>query len=207
MPVRLIIADDHLLFREGLKGLFRYKTDFEIAAEVSRASDLMPTLSSTPCDVLLLDLQMDRWLLNDVEALSRVTRVVVLTASERTTDALGALKLGASAVVQKRFAFENLIEAIEAVAQKLVWIPPAVQAEVTAQWRSSSDPRLTSREAEIVRLVSLGKTNAEVAEQLSITEGTVKTHLNNVFKKLGVRNRAELASQSLQRDLGAKRGA
>src|SRR5882724_8741736 len=201
MPVRIIIADDHALFREGLKGLFRYKSDFEVAAEVSRADDVAATLDTTPCDVLLLDLQMDRWTLKDVEAFSRRTAVVVVTASERTADALTALKLGAAAVVQKRFAFETLIEAIDAVSQKLVWIPPNLQAEITAQWRASSDPRLTGREAEIVRLVSLGKTNAEVAEQLAITEGTVKTHLNNVFKKIGVRNRAELAHHALQRDL------
>ena len=204
MPLRLIIADDHALFREGLKGLFRYKSDFEVAAEVSRADDVLPTVRSTPCDVLLLDLQMDRWVLKDVEALARHTSVLVLTASERAADALTALKLGAAAVVQKRFAFETLITAIEAVAQNLVWIPPSVQAEITAQWRASADPRLTGRETDIVRLVALGKTNAEVAEQLEITEGTVKTHLNNVFKKLGLRNRAELAHHALQRDLVGK---
>jgi DNA-binding NarL/FixJ family response regulator len=142
--------------------------------------------------------------LKDVEALARQTSVLVLTASERAADALTALKLGAAAVVQKRFAFETLITAIEAVAQNLVWIPPSVQAEITAQWRASADPRLTGRETDIVRLVALGKTNAEVAEQLEITEGTVKTHLNNVFKKLGLRNRAELAHHALQRDLVGK---
>jgi DNA-binding NarL/FixJ family response regulator len=79
-------------------------------------------------------------------------------------------------------------------------MPPAVQAELTAQWRAGADPRLTPREAEIVRSVALGKTNAEVAEKLSITEGTVKTHLNNVFKKLGIRNRLELALHALKGD-------
>jgi DNA-binding NarL/FixJ family response regulator len=201
MSVRLIIADDHAMFREGLKGLFRYKSDFEIVAEVSRAEDVIPTLKAKPCDVLLLDLQMDRWVLKDVESLAEQTSVLVLTASERPADALAALKLGAAAVVQKRFAFETLIEAIEAVAQKQVWIPPNLQATITAQWRSAADPQLTGRESEIVRLVALGKTNAEVAERLTITEGTVKTHLNNVFKKLGLRNRAELVHHALQRDL------
>src|SRR5262245_40515728 len=201
MAVRLIVADDHAMFREGLKGLFRYKSDFEIVAEVSRAEDVAPTLKAKPCDVLLLDLQMDRWVLQDVESLAQQTSFLVLTASERPADALAALKFGAAAVVQKRFAFETLIEAIEAVAQKQVWIPPSLQATITAQWRSAADPQLTGRESEIVRLVALGKTNAEVAEQLAITEGTVKTHLNNVFKKLGLRNRAELVHHALQRDL------
>ena len=207
MPTRLLIADDHALFREGLKSLLHYKSDFEIVAEVSRADEIETALEATPCDVLLLDLQMDRWVLKEVERLARRTSVVVLTASERPADALSALKLGATAVVQKRFAFETLIEAIEAAAQKLVWIPPSLQTEITAQWRASGDPRLTGREIEIVRLVAIGKTNGEVAGELSITEGTVKTHLNNVFKKLGVRNRAELAHHALSRDLAGARGA
>jgi two-component system NarL family response regulator len=202
MQVRLVIADDHALFRQGLKALLRYESDFEVAAEVSRASDLLPTLAATPCDVLLLDLQMERWLLDDIASLARIAPIVVVTASERTADALAALKLGAAAVVQKRFVFETLIEAIQTVADGLVWMPPAVQAQLTAQWRAAADPRLTAREAEIVRSVALGKTNAEVAEQLSITEGTVKTHLNNVFKKLGVRNRLELALHALKGDRG-----
>jgi len=198
MPVRLVVADDHALFRQGLKALLRYESDFEVVAEVSRASDLLSTLAANPCDVLLLDLQMERWLLNDVESLARLAPVVVVTASERTADALAAIKLGAAAVVQKRFVFETLIEAIQAVANGLVWMPPELQAEITAQWRGAADPRLTGREAEIVRFVALGKTNAEVAERFSITEGTVKTHLNNVFKKLGIRNRLELALHALR---------
>jgi DNA-binding NarL/FixJ family response regulator len=169
-------------------------------ADASRAEDVVPTLKAKPCDVLLLDLQMDRWVLKDVESLAEQTSVLVLTASERPADALAALKLGAAAVVQKRFAFETLIEAIEAIAQKQVWIPPNLQATITAQWCSAADPQLTGRE-EIVRLAALGKTNAEVAERLAITEGTVKTHLNSVFKKLGLRNRAELVHHALQRDL------
>jgi len=201
MPVRLVIADDHALFRQGLKALLRYESDFEVAAEVSRASDLLPTLAATPCDVLLLDLQMERWLLDDIASLARIAPIVVVTASERTADALAALKLGAAAVVQKRFVFETLIEAIQTVADGLVWMPPAVQAQLTAQWRAAADPRLTAREAEIVRSVALGKTNAEVAEQLSITEGTVKFHVNNILSKLQCASRTEAVALALKRGL------
>src|SRR5258705_7863508 len=163
VPTRLLIADDHALFREGLKSLLRYKSDFEIVAEVSRADEIAAALEATPCDVLLLDLQMDRWVLKDVEALARRTSVVVLTASERPADALSALKLGATAVVQKRFAFETLIEAIEAAAQKLVWIPPSLQTEITAQWRATRRPPPTGREAENVPLLPIRKTEGEGA--------------------------------------------
>lgn len=197
-PIRLIIADDHVLFRQGLRSLLRLHPDFEVVAEVDRASDLLTTLGTTPCQVLLLDLQMERWLLDDIPSLSQVTRVVVLTASERLEDGLAALRHGARAVVQKRFAVETLTEAIRSVADGFVWMPANLQAEVMTQWRGGTETQLTARESEIVRCVALGLRNAEVAEKFSITEGTVKSHLNNVFQKLGVRDRVELTRYAIR---------
>ena len=191
-PIRLIIADDHALFRQGLRSLLGRRPGFEVVAEVERASDLLPTLSSVACDVLLLSLQLERPMLNDIEALSQVTRVIVVTGSDRIEDGVTALRLGARGVVQKRSGIETLIEALHAAAQGLVWTPPEMQAELTEQW-GTADAQLTAREGEIVRCVALGLRNAEVAKRLSITEGTVKTHLNNVFQKLGFRDRVELA--------------
>jgi DNA-binding NarL/FixJ family response regulator len=191
--IRLIIADDHSLFRQGLKSLLQLQPDVEVVGEVERASELASMLTATPCDVLLLDLQMERWVVGDIEGLSRVTRVVVLTASERKEDAMTALRMGACAIVQKRYAVETLMEAIRAAAQGLVWIPPALQAELATQIRSRTGNQLSNRETEIVRYVAAGLRNAEVAQRLSIGESTVKTHLNNIFQKLGIRDRVELA--------------
>lgn len=192
-PLRLIIADDHSLFRQGLKSLLLLQPEVEVVGEVERSSELASMLTTTPCDVLLLDLQMERWVVGDIERLSRVTRIVVLTASERKEDAMAALRMGASAIVQKRYAVETLMEAIRSAAQGQVWIPPALQAEVAAQLRSPSSNQLSNRETEIIRCVAAGLRNAEVAEHLSIGESTVKTHLNNIFQKLGIRDRVELA--------------
>jgi DNA-binding NarL/FixJ family response regulator len=192
-PLRLIIADDHSLFRQGLKSLLLLQPEVEVVGEVERSSELASMLTITPCDVLLLDLQMERWVVGDIERLSRVTRIVVLTASERKEDAMAALRMGASAIVQKRYAVETLMEAIRSAAQGQVWIPPALQAEVAAQLRSPSSKQLSNRETEIIRCVAAGLRNAEVAEHLSIGESTVKTHLNNIFQKLGIRDRVELA--------------
>jgi DNA-binding NarL/FixJ family response regulator len=192
-PLRLIIADDHSLFRQGLKSLLLLQPGVEVVGEVERSSELASMLTTTPCDVLLLDLQMERWVVGDIERLSRVTRIVVLTASERKEDAMAALRMGASAIVQKRYAVETLMEAIRSAAQGQVWIPPALQAEVAAQLRSPSSKQLSNRETEIIRCVAAGLRNAEVAEHLSIGESTVKTHLNNIFQKLGIRDRVELA--------------
>ena len=86
--VRLIVADDHTLFRQGLKSLLRRRREFQVVAEVERASELAQTLASTPCDVLLLDLQMERWAIDDIEQFAVVTKVLVLTASEQIEDAI-----------------------------------------------------------------------------------------------------------------------
>lgn len=191
--LRLIIADDHSLFRQGLKELLLLQPEVEVVGEVEHFSQLATMLITTPCDVLLLDLQMERWIGGNIERLSRVTRVVVLTASESKQDAMAALRMGAYAFVQKRYAVETLMEAIRSAAQGLVWIPPALQAEVAAHLISPAGSQLSNREAEIVGCVAVGLRNAEVAERLSIGESTVKTHLNNIFQKLGIRDRVELA--------------
>ena len=199
--IRLVIADDHALFRGGLKSLLRHQRDMRIVAEAENASELASVLAEQSCDVLLLDLQMDRNLLGDVAGLSATTKVLILTASESTENAIAAMRFGARAVVQKRFAVHVLVEAIRAVAKGLVWMPPSLQAEIAAQWSEPVTKHLTSREAEIVCSVALGFRNAEIGERLSISEATVKTHLNNVFQKLGVRDRVALAMYAFRHGL------
>lgn len=202
-PIRLIIADDHELFRQGLRSLLLRHRDMQVVAEIDSSADLRYTLGATPCDVLLLDLQMDRWLLGDVGELSRLTKVLILTANETMENAVIALRTGARAIVQKRFAIRTLIEAIRAVAEGMVWMPPTLQAEIAAQWGNSSTKHLTDRETQIVSFVAVGLHNAEIATRLAIAESTVKTHLNNVFQKLDVRDRVELAMYALRHGLVA----
>ena len=196
-PLHLIIADDHALFRQGLKSLLLLETDTEVVAEIESADDIEPVVSRTDPDVLLLDLQMDRWMMDDIPQLSRLTNVIVLTASESAENGVKALRLGAKGVVQKRFAIETLMMAVRSVADGLVWMPPTVQTEFARQ-ESSSGKELTPRESEIVRYVASGLRNIEVAERLSITESTVKTHLNNIFQKLGLRDRLELTHYAIK---------
>jgi DNA-binding NarL/FixJ family response regulator len=196
-PLRLIIADDHALFRQGLKSLLLVQSDTEVVAEIESADDVRPIVSDTDSDVLLLDLQMDRWMMEDIPQLSRLTNVIVLTASESAENGVKALRLGAKGVVQKRFAIETLMMAVRSVADGMVWMPPTVQTEFARQ-ESSSGKELTPRESEIVSYVTSGLRNIEVAERLSITESTVKTHLNNIFQKLGVRDRLELTHYAIK---------
>jgi DNA-binding NarL/FixJ family response regulator len=198
--LHLVIADDHALFRQGLKSLLSLQPDIQVEAEVEHADELEQILTATPCDVLLLDLQMSRWMMDLIPQLSRLATVVVLTASESGEIGAKAMRLGARGVVHKRFAIETLMTALKAVNQGLVWMPPEVQAALATQTSSSAN-ELTAREHDIVRCVANGMRNAQVGERLSITEATVKTHLNNIFQKLGLRDRLELARYAIRTGL------
>jgi len=200
-PLRIILADDHGLFRQGLRSILELHHDVRVVAEVERAGDLVPAIARTPCDVLLLDLQMDRSSLADIAGLAREVRVVVVTASEQPLDALAALRAGARAVVFKRFAVETLMDALRAVQSGAIWMPPALQAALATQSSERDAGALTSRELEIVRFVALGLRNAEVARRLAITEVTVKSHLNNVFQKLRILDRVELTLYAIRTGL------
>ena len=197
-PLRLVIADDHALFRQGLKTMLRRRPEVTIVADVESLADLDAVLVTTPCDVVLLDLQMERNALGEIGRLAHLVRIVVVTASEHPSNALAALEAGANAVVFKRFALETLVEAIRAVRDGYVWLPPSLQAEVRSRAFAKPAERLSTREREIVRLVALGLRNLEIGERLSITEATVKTHLNNVFSKLAIRDRVDLARYAIR---------
>jgi two-component system NarL family response regulator len=196
--IRVIIADDHALFRQGLKSMLRLQPDVTVVAELERASDLLPALEQHPCDILLLDLQMERKALADIEALAERVAIIVVTASERPDDVLAAMRAGARGVVFKRFAIETLMTALRAVSDGQVWMPPALQAAVATGLRGPAAATLTRREREIARHVGLGLRNAEVGRELSISEVTVKTHINNIFQKLGLRDRVELALYAIR---------
>ena len=195
-PVRIAIADDHQLFRQGLRSLLKGRDDVVVVGETDRIDGIDAFLDATPCDVLLLDLRMERSALHDVAALAARVAVIVVTANEYSDEPMAALRAGARGVVFKRFAIEMLLDAVQAVVAGGVWMPPALQARFTTT--APPGTRLTPRELEVVRLVGGGAKNADIARRLVISEETVKAHLTNVFGKLGVRDRVELALWALR---------
>ena len=205
--VRVMIADDHAIVREGLRALFEVTPDIAVAGEVERADELTPAVTKTRCDILLLDLQMDRWTMDDIAGLARLTKVVVLTGTDNEADLLNALRLGARAIVKKTFAAETIREAIRAVVTGAVWMPADLRDKLTAKSPVAEVLGLSARESEIARYVAVGMRNAEVARKLGITEGTVKVHLNNIFKKLRIRDRVELTLYAIRHRLIGAGGA
>jgi two-component system NarL family response regulator len=204
-PVRLIIADDHALFRGGLRSLLQRRRGLKIVAEVDTLGALLKVLGDKTCDILLLDLQMERSALGDIKHFAAHTKVIVLTDRENMDDAVTAMLAGASAVVEKRYGVQTLINAIRTVADGSVWMPAGLQAEILKAQSVLSDPRaFTRREGEIARLVATGLRNAEIADRLSITEATVKSHLNRIFEKLEIHARTELVAYAFQNGLVAR---
>jgi len=197
-PKRIVVADDHTLFRQGLIALLRGYPDVTVVGDTGSLAELPALLAESAADILLLDLQMERSALTDLPALSAQASVIAVTASEQPEEALAAVRAGARAVVPKEASVETMMAAIRAVAEGHVWLSLALQAQVVAGLREDADHALTAREREIVRLVALGLRNAEVGKRLHISEQTVKTHLNNVFRKLGIQDRIELVLYSVR---------
>jgi len=139
--------------------------------------------------------------MNDIEWLAKSAKVAALMDDESLEDAVAAIKLGATAVVSKCASVQTLIEALRELANGNLWVPPHLQAEIVARWRTPSKASLSARESEIIRCVVSGLRNAEIGEHLSIGETTVKTHLKTIFQKIGLRNRAELIRHALRRGL------
>ena len=191
-PIRIAIADDHAMFRQGLKSVLTLQANFSVVGEAERVDDIVPMLDQSPCDILLLDLQMDRKVTADIAQLATRAKVIILTANEDSDEAVAALREGAHGIVLKRFAMETLLDAVRTVLTGDTWLPPRLQTRMASELRGPTRAVLTSRERDIVRLVARGLRNGEVAGKLFISEETVKTHLNNIFRKLNLRDRVEL---------------
>ena len=190
--VRIVIADGDARFRHVLKALLAREPDIEVTGETDHVDLLPAILSRAMCDVLLLDLAIERHVLAEIGRLSQRVSVLALTASEVPSEAFPAILLGARAVVFKRLAIKDLVEAIRTVSGGEVWMPASLQTLLADHWRNPIVDVLSRREQQVVRCIALGWRNAEVAHRLLITEATVKSHVHSVFRKLGIRSRVDL---------------
>jgi DNA-binding NarL/FixJ family response regulator len=205
-PVRILIADDHPLFRDGLRRLLQAQSGFEVVGEASDGDVLLDMVRKTRPDILLLDLSMPRRngmeVLRELSASRLPVRTLLLTASIEKAQIVQALKLGAYGVILKESTTQRLFESIHCVMAGQYWVGRESVTDLVRALRSVAPPEdavrrreygLTARETEIVTLVVAGYSNPDIAQRCSISEQTVKHHISNVFDKLGVSNRLELA--------------
>jgi DNA-binding NarL/FixJ family response regulator len=210
--IRILVADDHAIFREGLHKLLEGEEELAIVGEASNGNDCIKLLGKLKPDILLLDLRMPDKdglaVLEEVNFDSLPTRVIVLTAAEDDRDVVRAMRLGARGIVLKQSATDLLVKSIFKVYGGEIWLDNHMTAEVMKAFSKSSDsgprrekPLLSDREKEIVQLVAQGYRNKEIGEKLFISEQTVKNHLHNIFDKLGVSDRLELALYAIHHRL------
>ena len=210
--IRILVADDHAIFRDGLRKLLEASDDTQIVGEASNGLECTKMLPKLKPDILLLDLRMPEKdglaVLEEVNFETLPTRVIVLTAAEDDRDVVRAMRLGARGVVLKQSASDLLLKSIHKVYDGEIWLDNRMTAEVIDAFKKSSEsgqrrekPLLSDREKEIVQLVAQGFRNREIGEKLFISEQTVKNHLHNIFDKLGVSDRLELALYAIHHRL------
>ncbi|HUA83729.1 MAG TPA: response regulator transcription factor [Bryobacteraceae bacterium] len=217
--MRILIADDHPIVRDGLKKLLLLEDDFEVVGEASDGREVLDKVQELDPDVLLLDLRMPNLdglsALQALQQANRRTRVIVLTASEDKNEFVQAMKLGCSGIVLKQTAPDLIVKSIRKVHAGEIWLDSHTTAAVMRQFQTGTgEPGnasgggkgrerspLSAREREIVALVAQGYKNKEMAEKMFISEQTVKNHLHNIFDKLGVSDRLELALYAIHKGL------
>ena len=202
MPIRLVLADDHPYILDALEHLFRTEADFHVLARCLNGEEALQAVRQHRPDILILDIRMPGndglSVLRDIRREKLPTRVVLLTAALDEEEVLEAIRLGVRGVVLKEMAPQLLVQCIQKVHAGGQWLERhSVSRALDTLLRREAGARevagvLTAREREIVRLVASGQRNKEIADTLSVTEGTVKVHLYNVFKKFHVGSRVEL---------------
>lgn len=215
MAIRILLVDDQVLFREGLHTLLSVQPDLEVVGEAGNGEEAITAVAALHPDVVLMDLRMP--VLDGVAATHRITeshphtRIIILTTFDNDEYVFDGLRAGAVGYLLKDVPSARLYEAIRAAARGESFLQPAIAAKVVAEFtrlsaRPLADPQanlvepLSERELEILQHLAAGASNREIANQLYITEGTVKNHVTNILGKLGVRDRTQAALKA--RELG-----
>jgi DNA-binding NarL/FixJ family response regulator len=198
--IAVLLVDDQDLVRSGLRRILRRKDGFTIAAECSDGDEVPDAIAAHWPDVVVMDLRMKR--VDGIEATSRLSAnggppVLALTTFNDDELLSGALRAGAAGFVLKDSSAEELIRAVRAVARGDSYLDPAVTARVLTTYRTATEPLpkapvtdLTARELDVLTLIAKGCSNAEIADELSISGVTVKSHIGRIFVKLHLRDRA-----------------
>jgi DNA-binding NarL/FixJ family response regulator len=203
--IRLLICDDHPVVRSGLRGILRSQPDFEVVAEAPDGTQAVELARRFRPDVVLMDLRMPE--MDGVTATGKIkaehpeVQVLVLTTYDTDADILHAVEKGAIGFLLKDASEENLFDAIRQAAQGRSPLAPSVAARLVQRMRGTDGERLSEREIEILQLVAQGLNNKAIAQELLISESTVKAHMLHIFAKLGVTDRTAAVTTALRRGI------
>jgi two-component system, NarL family, nitrate/nitrite response regulator NarL len=219
-PIRVFIADAHPIVLEGLKGFLNQQPGLQVVGEACDGLEAVEKIAQTSPDVILLDLKMPRvdglTILRSVQTRSPGSKVILFTSTENKEDFVEAMKLGCCGILQKDASVSMIEKSIRKVHEGEIWLDSTTTAAVIRSFSAPTNdfsaphvngkvPReraqLSQREREIIILIAQGYKNKEIAEKMFITEQTVKNHLHNVFDKLGVSDRLELALYAIHNSL------
>ncbi len=210
--IRLLVVDDHPIFRHGLISVLQQYPEFEVVGQATNGVEAVAEASKLQPDIIIMDIRMPGG--NGVEAtialqqrLSQV-KVLILTVSDREDDLFTAIKAGAKGYLLKSVGLQELIDSIRLVANGEAIVSPSMAVRLleefkqSGQDRANKDPRgLSPREKEVLQLIAQGGSNKEIADNLFISETTVKAHLRSILEKLHVRNRAEAVALAMANGL------
>jgi DNA-binding NarL/FixJ family response regulator len=204
-PIRLLIADDHPIVRDGLSSMFASAPGFEVLGEAADGAAALRLAKELQPDVILMDLRMPGMdgltAITELTRLGVTARVLVLTTYDTDTHVLPAIEAGATGYLLKDSPREDLLRGARAAAKGESVLSPSVAARLMNRVRTPAPQLLSQRELEVLELVAAGNTNREAATRLFITEATVKSHLLNIYAKLGVNDRAAAVTEAFNRGL------
>jgi DNA-binding NarL/FixJ family response regulator len=210
--IRVLIADDQAVFRRGLDAVLGAEEGIQVVSEAADGEAAVARAAEVAPDVVLMDIRMPR--LNGIEATRRIrellpsTRILMLTVSDEEDDLYEAIRAGANGYLLKDISAEEVADAIHAVVRGHSLISPSMASKLLSEFRSLADkaaekdqlpaPILTPRELEVLKLVARGMSNREVAQQLYISENTVKNHMRNILEKLHLHSRMEAVMYAIR---------
>ena len=214
-PIRVLIVDDHALFRRGLQMVLEGETDIDVVGEASDGHEAIERAESTTPDVVLMDVRMPKR--SGIEATRMIkdtlpsTKILMLTISDEEADLYEAIKAGASGYLLKEISIEEVADAVRAVQQGQSLISPSMASKLLNEFAAMvkrrdertqvPGPRLTERELEVLKLVAKGLNNRDIGQELFISENTVKNHVRNILEKLHLHSRMEAVVYAVREKL------